>query len=77
MLKISVIASWNAEHKVWTASSEDVAGLHVQTDTYEELLNIVPSLVEELLTLNDGSLSSEIPLEISSHYKSYVHLGQQ
>jgi predicted RNase H-like HicB family nuclease len=79
MTKISVIASWNAEHKVWTATSEDVAGLHVQADTYEELLDIVPDLVGELLTINGGRLAeqNEIPLEILAHYQSTVHIGHQ
>jgi predicted RNase H-like HicB family nuclease len=52
MSKISVIADWNAEHQVWTATSEDVTGLFAQTDTFEEMMDVVPSLIADLMELN-------------------------
>lgn len=76
---ISVTASWDEEHRVWYATSEDVAGLHVEAESYEELLDIVPDLVSELLSLNRTSSPAltEIPLEILAHYQSSVFLGRQ
>lgn len=72
---ISVIATWDAEHKVWTATSEDVVGLFAQTDTFEEILDIVPALVADILSFNGDRLAdmTEIPLEILAHYQSSVH----
>ncbi len=72
---ISVTASWDAEHKVWTATSEDVAGLFAQADTFEELADIVPSLISDLLALNGDILpeTADVPLEILAHYQSSVH----
>lgn len=74
---ISVTASWDAAHKVWSATSEDVEGLHVEADTYEELLDIVPALVSDLLSLNETDFSepTEIPLEILAHYQSSLHIN--
>ncbi len=76
---IAVTAFWDAEHRVWSATSKDVEGLHVEAGTYEELLDIVPNLIGELLSLNGGHLSAltEIPLEILAHHQSSVHLNQQ
>ncbi len=75
---ISVTASWDAEHRVWTATSEDVTGLFAQTDTFEEMMDVVPGLIGDLLELSgDVSETAEIPLEILSRYQASVHLGQQ
>ncbi len=76
---ISVTAYWDAEHRVWAATSRDVEGLHVEAATYEELLDIVPDLVAELLSLNGAHLPAltEVPLEILAHYQSSIHIGQQ
>lgn len=72
---ITVTAAWDDEHKIWHATSEDICGLHAEAATYEELLNIVPDLVAELLSINGGSLAemAEIPLEILAHFQSSVH----
>lgn len=76
---ITVKALWDAEYKVWVATSEDVDGLFAQTDTFEEMLDIVPDLIADLLSFNGGRTAgmAEIPLEILAHYQSSVHPYQQ
>jgi uncharacterized protein DUF1902 len=62
---IIVRADWDAEAKVWVASSEDIEGLATEADTLEELRDKVLVMVGELAELN-GSASDlpEIPIHI-------------
>lgn len=49
-----VTATWDEENKVWFATSEDIEGLFVQADTFEELARLVPLLAADLLSGRSG-----------------------
>jgi hypothetical protein len=64
-MTLEVHAEWVADPGVWIATSEDVPGLCVQADTFDEMVEIVTALVPELLELNKVNISqSAIPLRI-------------
>lgn len=61
-----VRANWDAEAKVWVATSEDVPGLATEADTVEQLIEKLNLIVPELLELNGVVLNhpDEIPIEL-------------
>jgi predicted RNase H-like HicB family nuclease len=53
-MKITVSALWDAEARVWVATSEDVPGLATEAPTVEALRAKIETMIPELLELNDG-----------------------
>ena len=47
-------ATWDPDTQVWTATSSDVPGLVVESDTLEELVKEAKAIVPDLLELNCG-----------------------
>jgi predicted RNase H-like HicB family nuclease len=73
MQKIHFIrAEWDAEAKVWVATSDDVPGLATEAATLEELSSKLDVMVPELLQLNEGITSTEIPFELLARRFSVV-----
>jgi len=60
-MSITVSAIWDAEARVWVATSEDVPGLATEAPTVEALRAKVEAMIPELLELNDG-LATDNPL---------------
>ena len=57
-------ALWDDEADVWSASSNDVAGLAIEAPTTEALIKRLEDLVPELLELNHASLEQTLPAEL-------------
>ena len=75
-----ITASWDAETKVWMATSEDIQGLCAQADTFEELVDLLPDLAADLLSANGwpGSGHDPVPLEIlARHHGLWAYPGHQ
>lgn len=51
-LRVTVLAQYDAEAKVWVATSTDVPGLVAEAESVEELWEVLTTLVPELLELN-------------------------
>jgi hypothetical protein len=51
-MKYTVEAFWDAEAKVWVASSENIPGLVTEADNLELLTTKLKNIVPELLLLN-------------------------
>jgi hypothetical protein len=49
-----VKALWDAEAGVWVATSDNIPGLVTESKTFEALLKKLPTLVPELLELNNA-----------------------
>ncbi|TVP62362.1 MAG: DUF1902 domain-containing protein [Nodularia sp. (in: Bacteria)] len=66
---IAVQAFWDAEAKVWVATSEDLPGLVTEADTAEKLSEKLKVIIPELIELNQVQLSSTEPLflDLTSH----------
>lgn len=76
---ISVIASWDVEHRVWTATSEDVPGLFAQTGTFEEMMEVLPDLVADLLSFGQWPEPAHepVPIEILARHTELVWPHEQ
>lgn len=51
-MTFDIHAEWDAEAGVWIATSEEVLGLCVQAETFDELVEVVAALVPELYHLS-------------------------
>jgi hypothetical protein len=49
---ITINARWDSEASVWIATSDDVPGLVLETDTWEAMIEEVRLVVPELLELS-------------------------
>jgi len=68
--KIEVNADWDAEAKVWVATSDDVPGLVSEAESLEDLQKKLTTLIRELLeaggVLADNNLR-DIPINLVAH----------
>lgn len=46
---VTIHAAWDDEAKVWIATSDDIPGLVVETDSWGAMVAEVPIVVDELL----------------------------
>lgn len=63
----TVKALWDAEYRVWCASSADIPGLVAESETLEELIDEVMALVPALLSLNHATSGDDALLSIPVH----------
>lgn len=63
---IVVKAEWDEEASVWVATSNDIAGLAVEANTFEELNKKIPDVLCDLIELNgiEGDGMPDIPYHI-------------
>jgi hypothetical protein len=59
----------------WTATSSDVAGLHLTADTWAQLVERLPGAVHERLDRSPGSRRRELSIEIVLHASLNVTVG--
>lgn len=64
MTTFDVCAEWDAKAGVWIATSEDVLGLCAQAETFDELVEVVTTLVPELLRENHVAAPALIPIRV-------------
>ena len=75
-MTFEVHAEWVADPGVWIATSEDVPGLCVQADTFDEMVEIVTALVPELLELNKVNVGQPtIPLHIMAEKTAVLRVA--
>jgi predicted RNase H-like HicB family nuclease len=62
-----VTAEWDAEGRVWVASSEEVPGLATGADTLETLVEKLKVVIPELLAENGivPATTGSVPFEIT------------
>jgi predicted RNase H-like HicB family nuclease len=72
-----VNAEWDQDAGVWIATSEDVPGLCAQASSLEELVEVVRSLVPELLEANQAlpAEAGPIPLDILARRQAFAHVA--
>lgn len=64
---IIVRADWDAEADVWVATSSDIAGLALESETLDGLMDKVPGALADLIELNGapaGGQVADIPFYI-------------
>ncbi len=74
MRTFNILATWDAEAKVWVATSEDVPGLATEAETVDRLIEKLNAIVPELLELNGivRNRQEEIPIELLT--QKHIHL---
>jgi hypothetical protein len=60
-----ITTAWDAEAEVWTATTEDIPGLVLESGSLDALIERVRGAVPELLALN-GKEPADIPLFFKS-----------
>lgn len=76
MREIHVKADWDAEAKVWVATSDDLPGLVTEAPTVEALCRKLTVMIPDLLEAN-GELDKdvrEIPFYLIAHQQSTISL---
>lgn len=63
---IKVTALWDDEAAVWVATSDSVPGLVTEAQTLELLLDELKLLIPELLELNSGTPSGNLPVSLTA-----------
>ena len=65
---IVVKAVRDPEAEVWYVESSDLAGLNVEAETIEELIEQLEAAVADLIELEDNDgLNVEVPIELIAH----------
>ncbi|UJQ95739.1 DUF1902 domain-containing protein [Mariluticola halotolerans] len=65
LTSIHVRAEWDDEAQVWVATSQDVDGLSIESDTLESLGPKVTAALQDLLELNGSDYAiGDIPVHI-------------
>ena len=70
-----VRADWDAEAKVWVATSDDVPGLATEADTLELLTQKLEIMVPELLEINGATLTQAVQFELLARRLSVAPLS--
>lgn len=71
-MEISVVAFWDPEVKVWTASSEEVSGLISEAPTLDKLATRIYEAGYDLLNMQ-GAFDREGTTEMNFHIDCDVH----
>lgn len=78
-IRYHVEALWDAEPRVWVATSDDVPGLATEAETIENLAEKLRGLIPELLAANgllpDTIEAGSISFEITGHREELVKLA--
>jgi predicted RNase H-like HicB family nuclease len=75
--QITVNAEWDAEAKVWVATSDDVPGLVTEAETVEALAEKLSIMIPELLEANGVRGSNairEVPISLIAHRAQLISL---
>lgn len=75
--QITVNAEWDAEAKVWVATSDDVPGLITEAGTVEALAEKLAIMIPELLEANGaltGDTVREVPINLIAHREDLISL---
>jgi len=72
MTNLEVQAFWDDDAGVWYATSDDVAGLCVQADSFDELIEIANGLTPDLLELNHVEITAPYSLHFTAERTAIV-----
>ena len=66
-----VLFHWDSEAKVWTATSEDVPGLVLESSSFDNLVSRVRLAIPELIEMN-GNAQREYRVSIQAQREELV-----
>ena len=68
-----VRAFWDAEARVWVATSDDVPGLATEADTVDALVKKLQTMMPELLDANGYASADEVSFKLVSECNAVAH----
>lgn len=71
-IEYNVIFDWDDEASVWVATSDEIEGLVLESEQFDELLEKVRNAVPELLELNGQVPASRLNCKINNRKVEYV-----
>jgi predicted RNase H-like HicB family nuclease len=72
-LKMVVVrAGYDDDAKVWYVAYSDLSGVHAEGDTLDELRDKLPNVVRDMIEASDGSLTTDVLIEIVAHASTRV-----
>lgn len=72
MMTLIVNAQWDDDAGVWIATSDDVPGLCIQADAFDELIDIANKFAPELLELNHVTIDKPFSLRFVTERTTIV-----
>ena len=73
---ISVRAEWDPEARVWYLAETSLPGLNAEAESVEELVDILPGMIQDLLEEDDAwpasAETAQISLEVTAHARTLV-----
>ena len=73
---IVVKAVRDPDAKVWYVASSDLAGLNLEADSVEELVEKLPDAVADLLDCDGNEdIDGDVPIELIAHASTRVRLA--
>lgn len=72
MITLSVNVQWDDDAGVWIATSEDIIGLCIQADTFDELIDVANQFAPELLELNKVAVDKPFSLRFITERTTVV-----
>jgi hypothetical protein len=75
MESIVVKAEYDAEAQVWYVAETSLPGLNAEADSVEELVQILPAMIQDLLEEDGAWLPDQpdtLPLEVIAHTTTLV-----
>ena len=74
--KIAVRAEWDSEASVWYVAETTLPGLNAEADTVEQLVEILPGMIQDLLEeggeWSDSAGAGSLNLEVTAHTTTLV-----
>ena len=74
--KVVVRAEWDQEAEVWYVAETSLPGLNAEADTVEQLVAVLPAMIQDLLEEDgEGPTSGEegsLSLEVTAHTTTLV-----
>ncbi|MDJ0635836.1 MAG: DUF1902 domain-containing protein [Xenococcaceae cyanobacterium MO_188.B29] len=77
-MKVTVQAIWDADARVWVATSKNVPGLATEADTIEALTAKLRNMIPELMIINNlisEDYSGSISFELSTLRQELIQVG--
>lgn len=63
-LDITVVATFDEKVRRWYATSDDVSGLHVESDTLDELVSVIDDVLPDLVEYENGAGFLSVPYHL-------------
>lgn len=71
-VRYTVLFEWDEEASVWIATSENITGLVLESDNFDDLVKKVQVAIPELLSLNGQPQASYVTCKVKNRKLVYA-----